>query len=110
MLPFILLSSIVIFYLAYRAYGKFLSNRCGLDDSKQTPAIVKEDGVDYAPTQASVLFGHHFSSIAGAGPIVGPILAASYFGWGHLVMDLNRAIFVGGVRFWQYFHVASESG
>jgi carbon starvation protein len=99
MLPFILLSSIVIFYLAYRAYGKFLSNRCGLDDSKHTPAIVKEDGVDYSPTQASVLFGHHFSSIAGAGPIVGPILAASYFGWGPTwLWILIGAIFVGGVH------------
>ena len=99
MLSFILLSSIVIFYLAYRIYGKFLSNQCGLDDSQETPATVNEDGVDYSPTRASVLFGHHFSSIAGAGPIVGPILAASYFGWGPTwLWILIGAIFVGGVH------------
>ena len=82
MLPTILLSSCLICFLAYRLYGSFLSRRCQLDDDTKTPAVEKEDGVDYAPTRASVLFGHHFSSIAGAGPIVGPILAAMYFGWG----------------------------
>ena len=99
MLPFILLSSSLIFLFAYRLYGKFLSNRCGLDDSRETPAKSQEDGVDYSPTRASVLFGHHFSSIAGAGPIVGPILAATYFGWGPTwIWILVGAIFVGGVH------------
>ena len=99
MLPTILLVSAVIFFFAYRIYGSFLSNRCGLDDTIQTPAIEKEDGVDYSPARASVLFGHHFSSIAGAGPIVGPILAATYFGWGPTwVWILVGAIFVGGVH------------
>jgi carbon starvation protein len=61
--------------------------------------VEKEDGVDYSPTRASVLFGHHFSSIAGAGPIVGPILAAMYFGWGPTwVWILVGAILVGGVH------------
>jgi carbon starvation protein len=99
MLPFILISSGLIFYLAYRIYGSFLSKRCGLDDKIQTPAVEREDGVDYSPTPASVLFGHHFSSIAGAGPIVGPILAATYFGWGPTWLWLIiGAIFVGGVH------------
>ena len=99
MLPFILLSSALIFFFAYRIYGSFLSKRCGLDDSIKTPALAKEDGVDYSPAPASVLFGHHFSSIAGAGPIVGPILAATYFGWGPTwVWILIGAIFVGGVH------------
>ena len=99
MLPFILLSSALIFFFAYRIYGSFLSKRCGLDDSNKTPALAKEDGVDYSPAPASVLFGHHFSSIAGAGPIVGPILAATYFGWGPTwVWILIGAIFVGGVH------------
>ncbi|MEK9773240.1 MAG: carbon starvation CstA family protein [Opitutae bacterium] len=99
MLPIILLSSVVIFLFAYRKYGSFLSKQCGLDDSIKTPAIVKEDGIDYSPTRASVLFGHHFSSIAGAGPIVGPILAATYFGWGPTwIWILVGAIFVGGVH------------
>jgi len=99
MLPTILISSSVIFFLAYRIYGAFLSGRCGVNDDLDTPAIQKEDGVDYSPTRASVLFGHHFSSIAGAGPIVGPILAATYFGWGPTwVWILVGAIFVGGVH------------
>lgn len=99
MLPVIILSSALIFFFAYRIYGSFLSKRCGLDDSVKTPAVVKEDGVDYSPARASVLFGHHFSSIAGAGPIVGPILAATYFGWGPTwAWILIGAIFVGGVH------------
>jgi carbon starvation protein len=99
MLAFILLSSCVICFFAYRFYGKFLTDRCKLDDSTATPAVEKEDGVDYSPTRASVLFGHHFSSIAGAGPIVGPILAAMYFGWGPTwVWILVGAILVGGVH------------
>ena len=99
MLAFILLSSCVICFFAYRFYGKFLTDRCKLDDGQTTPAFEKEDGVDYSPTRASVLFGHHFSSIAGAGPIVGPILAAMYFGWGPTwVWILVGAILVGGVH------------
>jgi carbon starvation protein len=99
MLALILLSSCILCFLAYRFYGKFLTDRCKLDDSTATPAVEKEDGVDYSPTRASVLFGHHFSSIAGAGPIVGPILAAMYFGWGPTwVWILVGAILVGGVH------------
>ena len=98
MLALILLSSCILCFLAYRFYGKFLTDRCNLNDDHTTPAVEKEDGVDYSPTRASVLFGHHFSSIAGAGPIVGPILAAMYFGWGPTwVWILVGAILVGGV-------------
>ena len=99
MLPLILLSSCILCFLAYRLYGKFLTDRCKLNDDQITPAVEKEDGVDFSPTRASVLFGHHFSSIAGAGPIVGPILAAMYFGWGPTwVWILVGAILVGGVH------------
>ena len=99
MLPLILLSSCILCFLAYRFYGKFLTDRCKLNDDQITPAVEKEDGVDFSPARASVLFGHHFSSIAGAGPIVGPILAAMYFGWGPTwVWILVGAILVGGVH------------
>ena len=99
MLPLILLSSCILCFLAYLFYGKFLTDRCKLNDDQITPAVEKEDGVDFSPTRASVLFGHHFSSIAGAGPIVGPILAAMYFGWGPTwVWILVGAILVGGVH------------
>ena len=99
LLALILISSCLVCYLAYRYYGSFLSRKCKLNDSIATPAVEKEDGVDYSPTRASVLFGHHFSSIAGAGPIVGPILAATYFGWGPTwIWILIGAILVGGVH------------
>ncbi len=99
MLASILLISCLLCWLAYRFYGNFLSVRCKLNDGKETPAVEKEDGIDYSPTRTSVLFGHHFSSIAGAGPIVGPILAATYFGWGPTwIWILIGAILVGGVH------------
>ena len=99
MLSLILIVSCLLCWFAYRFYGNFLSVKCSLDDNKKTPAEEREDGVDYSPTRASVLFGHHFSSIAGAGPIVGPILAATYFGWGPTwIWILVGAILVGGVH------------
>ncbi len=99
MLILILLSSCLICLAAYKFYGDFLVRRCGLDDSIETPACTLKDGVDYVPTRSAVLFGHHFSSIAGAGPIVGPILAGMYFGWGPtLLWILVGSIFVGGIH------------
>lgn len=99
MLAIILIFSAFVLIIAYRFYGHFLSKRCELDDSRITPAEKINDGVDFVPTSPAFLFGHHFSSIAGAGPIVGPILATMYFGWGPtLVWILLGAIFVGGVH------------
>ena len=99
MLTTLLIVSCILFYLAYRFYGNFLVKRCGLDDKIETPACRLKDGVDYVPTRTSVLFGHHFSSIAGAGPIVGPILAGIYFGWGPTwLWIMLGAIFVGGIH------------
>lgn len=99
MITTILLVTSALLLLAYRIYGRFLDRRFGIDDARPTPAETERDGVDYVPTRASVLFGHHFSSIAGAGPIVGPIVAASAFGWGPAwIWVLVGAIFVGGVH------------
>jgi len=99
MLATILLVTLILTFLAYKWYGRFLERNCGLDNHRTTPSVEKEDGVDYAPTRPSILFGHHFSSIAGAGPIVGPILAATYFGWSPTwIWILVGAIFVGGVH------------
>lgn len=95
----LLLLSVAFFAAAYRFYGRFLSRRFGLDDNRQPPSESERDGVDFVPTRASVVFGHHFSSIAGAGPIVGPILACMYFGWGPTwLWILLGAAFVGGVH------------
>lgn len=85
--------------LAYWKYGAFLDRAFGVDPDRPTPAHTRGDGVDYVPARAAVLFGHHFSSIAGAGPIVGPVIAALAFGWAPAVAWIVvGAIFVGGVH------------
>ena len=76
----ILLIGIAVLFIGYVTYGKWLAKQWGIDETKTTPAHVLEDGMDYVPAKAPVLMGHHFSSIAGAGPINGPIQAA-VFGW-----------------------------
>lgn len=72
--------AIIAFIVAYLTYGKWLADKFGLDPTRPTPAHTMADGVDYVPAKAPVLLGHHFASIAGAAPIVGPIAAAT-FGW-----------------------------
>ncbi len=76
----LLVGSCVLFYLAYHFYGRIVERVLGVDSKRPTPAHTLRDGVDYVPTHPAILFGHHFASIAGAGPIVGPVLAAQ-FGW-----------------------------
>ena len=90
----LILLGIVIFVVAYMTYGKFLAKSWGIDPSRITPAHTLEDGVDYCPAKTPVLMGHHFSSIAGAGPINGPIQAA-YFGW----VPCFLWIVIGGIFF-----------
>lgn len=83
------------FVVAYFVYGGFLSRLFSLDPKNPTPSETQFDGVDYVPTSKAVLFGHHFASIAGPGPIVGPIMAA-YFGWlPALIWILVGCVFVG---------------
>ncbi|MDK2879970.1 MAG: carbon starvation protein, partial [Thermoanaerobacteraceae bacterium] len=76
----LLIGAIILFLIAYTAYGGWLAKQWGLDIKRETPAHTMYDGIDYAPAKAPVLLGHHFASIAGAGPINGPIQAA-VFGW-----------------------------
>jgi carbon starvation protein len=99
MLLGLLILSALLLLAAYRLYGAFLDRRCRIESERETPACAVNDGVDYVPTRASVLFGHHFSSIAGAGPIVGPIIAASVFGWlPTWLWIIVGCVFVGGVH------------
>ena len=99
MLAAIFLLCTAWFLLGYLVYGRFLRKWFGLDDTRKTPAVTMNDGVDYCPARTPVLFGHHFSSIAGAGPIVGPIIAGILFGWlPALVWILVGAVFIGGVH------------
>lgn len=90
----------VWFILAYRWYGGFIAKRLiQPDDSRATPAHTQRDNVDFVPTNPAILFGHHFSSIAGAGPIVGPMLAYSLFGWlPALIWILVGSVFIGAVH------------
>ena len=74
-------AAVVVFVIAYFTYGKFMAGIYGLSDDNKTPSETLYDGVDYCPAHPAVLLGHHFSSIAGGGPITGPIAAANMFGW-----------------------------
>ena len=99
MVTLVVLGSIAILLIAYLTYGRFLSRYLGLDDSRPTPACQINDGVDYVPAKAGLLLGQHFSAIAAAGPIVGPILAAIWFGWAPaLLWIVLGSIFIGGVH------------
>ncbi|HEX5664482.1 MAG TPA: carbon starvation CstA family protein [Xanthomonadaceae bacterium] len=70
-------AAVSIFFIAYRFYARFIVTRAlQVDPSRATPAWRRNDGLDYVPTEKTVLFGHHFAAIAGAGPLVGPVLAA----------------------------------
>jgi len=94
----LVLIALVVFAIALKTYGGYLGKLVGLDDSKKTPAHTMTDGVDYVPAKAPVLMGHHFASIAGGGPIVGPI-AASVFGWlPCFLWIVIGSIFIGGVH------------
>ncbi|MBM4041316.1 MAG: hypothetical protein FJ290_22665, partial [Planctomycetes bacterium] len=73
--------AIVWLVLAYRWYGRWLARKVIAPTDAKTPAEAQYDGVDYCPARPVVLFGHHFASIAGAGPIIGPIMAVAAFGW-----------------------------
>jgi len=93
-LSILLLISAIILLLAYRIYGKYVYNKFGLSDARKAPSHTHRDGIDYEPSKPIVVLGHHFASIAGAGPIVGPIIAVT-FGWIPAVIW----ILVGGIFF-----------
>lgn len=86
--------------LGYKVYGSFIEKKViKADNSRITPARALNDGVDYSPAKKTLLFGHHFSSIAGAGPILGPLLGVLYFGWlGALLWIALGSIFLGAVH------------
>lgn len=86
--------ALVVLGGAYLLYGRYLQNKWGIDPNAKTPAYELEDGVDYVPADTNVVFGHQFASIAGAGPINGPIQAAM-FGW----LPVMLWILIGGVFF-----------
>lgn len=99
MLAMILLTAVVLFALAYGLYGRFLVRRYELDDNRATPSHTDRDGVDRVPAHKAVLLGHHFSSIAGAAPIVGPVVAGTAFGWLPVLLWVALgSVFIGGAH------------
>ncbi|MFC5380587.1 carbon starvation CstA family protein [Aquipuribacter nitratireducens] len=100
-MPAIVVAVVVLalFAVAYLTYARYLASRVyALDDSRPTPAHTMTDGVDFVPTNKHVLFGHHFTSVAGAAPIVGPAIAV-FWGWGPaLVWIVLGTIFAAGVH------------
>ncbi len=99
MIALVVVISMIVLLAGYLTYGKILSNKFQLNDANPTPACQINDGVDFVPAKASLLLGQHFSAIAAAGPIVGPILAAIWFGWLPAILwILLGSIFIGGVH------------
>lgn len=97
-LAVLLLISGIILLLAYRIYGTYVYKKFGLNDDKPAPSHEFQDGIDYEPSKPVIVLGHHFASIAGAGPIVGPIIAVT-FGWiPAVIWILAGGIFFGAVH------------
>jgi len=108
---YLVVVSALVAIIAYRTYGAFLAAKVAtLDDLRRTPAHTHRDGRDYVPTHRWVLFGHHFAAIAGAGPLIGPVLAAQ-FGWapGFLWL-LVGSVIAGGVHDFVILTASVRSG
>jgi carbon starvation protein len=95
----LVIAAVCIFFIAYRFYALFIARKVlGVDPTRQTPAYRHNDGLDYVPTNRYVLFGHHFAAIAGAGPLVGPVLAAQMGYLPGTLWILAGVVFAGGVQ------------
>ncbi len=95
----LVIAAVCIYFISYRFYGLFIANRAlGVDPTRLTPAFRRNDGLDYVPTNRYVLFGHHFAAIAGAGPLVGPVLAAQMGYLPGTLWILAGVVFAGAVQ------------
>jgi carbon starvation protein len=95
----LLTASVCIFFISFRFYGLWIANKVlGANAARQTPAYRRNDGLDYVPTNRYVLFGHHFAAIAGAGPLVGPVLAAQMGYLPGTLWILAGVVFAGAVQ------------
>lgn len=98
-LPVVAVSVLVLLALAYRFYGRFVADQYDLDDAVATPAVARNDGNDFVPARPFYLLGQHFSAIAAAGPIAGPILACQAFGWLPCLLWIGvGVVFIGAVH------------
>ena len=92
-------AAICVYLISYRFYSKFIAEKVlQLDDTRMTPAERHDDGLDYVPTNRYVVFGHHFAAIAGAGPLVGPVLAAQMGYLPGTLWILVGVVFAGAVQ------------
>ena len=95
----LVIASVCTYFVAYRFYGLFIANKIlGVNAARQTPAFRRNDGLDYVPTNKYVLYGHHFAAIAGAGPLVGPVLAAQMGYLPGTLWILAGVVFAGAVQ------------
>lgn len=98
-LTLLAISFLAVLAIAYRFYGSWVARQFRIDDARPTPAHEINDGVDYVPTRPFYLFGQHFSAIAAAGPIAGPILAAQNWGWLPSLLWIGfGVVFIGAVH------------
>ena len=98
-LPLLATITLLALALGYAGYGRFIARQYALDDSRATPAVTVNDGVDFVPTRRFYLLGQHFSAIAAAGPIAGPILACLQFGWLPCILWIGiGVVFIGAVH------------
>src|SRR6185369_10886808 len=98
-LPLLAAAVLVVLALGYHFYGAFVARQFRLDPATPTPATERADGVDFVPTRPFYLLGQHFSAIAAAGPIAGPILACQQFGWLPSILWIGLGvIFIGAVH------------
>ncbi|AZA08354.1 carbon starvation CstA family protein [Corynebacterium pseudopelargi] len=104
-------AAVCSYFIAYRFYAKFIEDKLVRpDDSRATPAEYKEDGKDYMPTDRRVLYGHHFAAIAGAGPLVGPVLAAQMGFLPGTIWIIVGVIFAGAVQDYLVLHFSMRRG
>ena len=95
----LVIAAVRTYFISYRLYGLFIASKVlGVNSARQTPAYRRNDGLDYVPTNRYVLFGHHFAAIAGAGPLVGPVLAAQMGYLPGTLWILAGVVFAGAVQ------------
>ncbi len=106
---YLVVAAVCIYMIAYRFYGRFVAYKVlELDKNRATPAMIHDDGRDFVPTNRSVLFGHHFAAIAGAGPLVGPILAAQMGYLPSMLWILVGGVFAGAVHDFVVLFISSR--
>ena len=105
----IVVAAVSIYLVAYRYYSLFIATKVmGLDPTRATPAVIHNDGLDFVPTNKHVLFGHHFAAIAGAGPLVGPVLAAQMGYLPGLLWLISGVVLAGAVQDFMVLFISSR--